>query len=258
MNSQEFASLLRILLAVVGGMLTQHGLASHEQVTQAASDITTIAPALLSLGSIAWSVYAHWNMKKVPENSIAVHADDVKGGAAPGASVVPVRGTMTVVGALLLCFFISEARAAPKLTGDPIKDFAAIAPKPVTASITPQGVIQKILGLAQVDLVYSIALAKSANTASAKVRLQCLQAISDFRDQVSGSTVKDATGAVIPEPPAPHVFTDLEKIAEGIDALAPTGPLMTSCAGVAGMLSMNVVTAINAIVSGTAAAALIP
>ncbi|MDE2020576.1 MAG: hypothetical protein KGJ13_09595 [Patescibacteria group bacterium] len=72
MNKDELKNLLSIISAVVGGYLTQRGLASHEQVTQAASDISTIAPAIVSLCGIGYSIYSHWNMKKVPETHVMV------------------------------------------------------------------------------------------------------------------------------------------------------------------------------------------
>ena len=65
MNSDEIASLLRkIILAVAastGGATFVSG-----------NDAASIASGLVSIGTIAWGVYEHWNMKKVPENTVAI------------------------------------------------------------------------------------------------------------------------------------------------------------------------------------------
>lgn len=159
---------------------------------------------------------------------------------------------------------------APAVTGDLNKDIKTDLGIPASASapnaspvlgqsglLTPDALIKKIIALSAPDLVYSAAMAKSANTNAATVRLGCITAIQTLNTQASGANLKDANGNALTAPGEPHVFTDLETIAEGIDSLSPTGPLFTSCAGAAAMAGMNVLAFINALATGTAAAALI-
>lgn len=157
----------------------------------------------------------------------------------------------------------------PAITGnvpaDIKTDFGINQNTAPTASVTagqggllsPDALIKKIIGLTAPDLVYAAALAGSANTNSATVRLSCIKAIQALNTQASGATLKNADGSAMVMPAEPHIFTDLEIIAEGIDSLSPTGPLYTSCAGAAALAQTNVLTFINQIVSGTAAAALV-
>lgn len=67
MNSQEALNLLKQLLTLGGGVLAGAGWVSESQASTISSDLAIAIPALVSLGSIAWSVYSHWNMVKVPE-----------------------------------------------------------------------------------------------------------------------------------------------------------------------------------------------
>lgn len=128
------------------------------------------------------------------------------------------------------------------------------APPP---TIKPLELIQKIAAISGPDLIYTAAMATKANTNGSQVRLKCVQAIQDLNKQISGTGLVDSTGAALTMPAEPHIFTDLEMAAEGIDALSPTGPLFTSCAGAAALAGMNVLAFINAMVAGTAAAAIV-
>ncbi len=69
MNSQEAMNLLRQMLTLVGGILTGMGVLNHEQANTIVNDVAVLVPAAVSLGSVCWSVYVHWNMKKVPETA---------------------------------------------------------------------------------------------------------------------------------------------------------------------------------------------
>lgn len=69
MNSQEAMNLLRQVLTLSGGILTGMGVIDHEQANTIINDVAILVPASISLGSVVWSVYVHWNMKKVPENA---------------------------------------------------------------------------------------------------------------------------------------------------------------------------------------------
>jgi hypothetical protein len=123
--------------------------------------------------------------------------------------------------------------------------------------LAPDALIKKIISLTPADLTYAAAMATAANTNAATVRLGCVKAIQALNAQASGVNLKNADGTPMVMPSEPHIFTDLETIAEGIDSLSPTGPLYTSCAGAAALAQTNVLAFINAVVSGTAAAALV-
>jgi uncharacterized membrane protein YebE (DUF533 family) len=69
MNNQEILNLVKQVLTLASGILVARGLLTEGQAQSALSDIAVIAPAAAGLGSIGWSVYAHWNMVKVPEKS---------------------------------------------------------------------------------------------------------------------------------------------------------------------------------------------
>lgn len=123
--------------------------------------------------------------------------------------------------------------------------------------LSPDALIKKIIALAAPDLAYAAAMATSANTSSSNVRLSCIKAVQTLNAQASGANLKNADGSLMAPPAEPHIFTDLETIAEGIDSLSPTGPLFTSCAGAAALAGMNVLAFINAMVTGVAATALV-
>lgn len=116
----------------------------------------------------------------------------------------------------------------------------------VSSALTPQSVAQKIQQLAAPDVAYAIVLAKAVNTPQGNVRAQCYQAIqSAIPTPPAGST----------PPPAPHLVTNVEQLAEVIDALQPNGPLMVNCGGAAQLVGQNVLTFINAVVTGFLGAA---
>ena len=69
MNSQEQLNLLKQMLTFFGGIGVSAGYLTVGQAGTLTNDIIVAIPALVSLASIAWSVYAHWNMKKVPEHA---------------------------------------------------------------------------------------------------------------------------------------------------------------------------------------------
>jgi hypothetical protein len=90
MNSQATMSFLRQALTLIGGLLAGAGWISAGQSADLVSDITIAVPALLSAGSILWSVYSHFNMKKVPVAATALILPPV----APGVpSALPAVGT---------------------------------------------------------------------------------------------------------------------------------------------------------------------
>jgi hypothetical protein len=110
---------------------------------------------------------------------------------------------------------------------------------------------QKIVGAALPDLEYASAQAAAAGTPAAGVRKQCWDAIILANKQASGTGVKDAAGVAMVKPD-PHLFVDVESLAEILDNLAPNGPLWTACSGAAGLVKTNALTFINAVVGGAA------
>ena len=67
MNQDEYKSLfvklgVAVLSAVAGALHQNFGVASY----------TAISTDIVDLGFLAYGVYMHWGMKKVPENSIVV------------------------------------------------------------------------------------------------------------------------------------------------------------------------------------------
>jgi hypothetical protein len=188
--------------------------------------------------------------------------------------------TNTVVKILLAAFVLSFLMAgspayaqtkkiAPLVaTGDLKKDLdtdaqnlglAPAAPKLITGNIEKDAhaIWDKIVSASNVDLTYASALAASAGTPASAVRKQCYDAILKLNTQVNGTNVKDANGNVLPQPD-PKLFTGVEQAAETIDNLSPSGPLFVSCAGMAQLTKTNVLTLINAIVTGAAAFAVMP
>lgn len=72
MNGQETMNLVRQLLTFVFSYATARGVVTSDQAQSLVTNAMVIIPALGTIASIGWSVYAHWNMKKVPENSVVV------------------------------------------------------------------------------------------------------------------------------------------------------------------------------------------
>lgn len=107
MNTQEMLNVLKILGATMFGVLAMHGYMSQEQASAIMGDLTIAVPALLSAGTMAWSIYAHWNMKKVPENSTAiVPAGGGQMPSVPTGTVINLPSAAKVVGALLAALIL--------------------------------------------------------------------------------------------------------------------------------------------------------
>lgn len=148
-------------------------------------------------------------------------------------------------------------------TGNLVGDIQAATtpdkPKLITGNIEKDAhaIWDKIVSASNADLKYASALAGVANTPASLVRKQCYDAILDLNTQVNGMNLKDANGNTLPQPD-PKLFTGVEQAAETIDNLAPSGKLFTSCAGMAQLTKTNVLTLINAIVTGAAGFAAMP
>jgi hypothetical protein len=73
MNTDEIASLARKVLIMV---LTSLATKLHMDGSQVAA----VATDIVDLGMVAWGVYAHWDMKKVPEDArVVVTAGQAQG-----------------------------------------------------------------------------------------------------------------------------------------------------------------------------------
>jgi len=117
MNSDELKSLVTLLVTLICGALATHGVTvSTEDKMQMIGDLSIMVPATISFAGIVTHIVQHWNMKKVPENSVAM-------ALSPGLQTPPVGSTIPVsigvgkvVGAILLSilFLPHNARAATR------------------------------------------------------------------------------------------------------------------------------------------------
>lgn len=151
-----------------------------------------------------------------------------------------------------------QATSGPNVPRPPICDPAQLLPgchvelqeggkqttKPVELDLW-----KKISDAALPDLDYASALAAAAGTNASMVRKQCWDALILANKQANGSGVKNADGTARPKPD-PSLFTDVESLAEVLDNLAPGGPLWVACAGAAQLAKTNVLTLLNAMVTG--------
>lgn len=131
MNTQEKLNLLRQILTLVGGLLAGAGVVTDATASTAINDIMVIIPAAVSLGSLVWSVYAHWNMVKVPEQTKVV-----TGTGSIAASAALKSGMVAVALALAASLMIPQAHAQPRLTGNPIKDIKTAVGQTAAAAAT--------------------------------------------------------------------------------------------------------------------------
>jgi hypothetical protein len=185
-----------------------------------------------------------------------------------------VKGALAVL-AILFLAWPGDASAQtrriqpPAVTGDLKKDLNTDAQNlgivPKSLQVTPTGNVAadlqtlwtKIVASSNVDLAYASKLAAGANTAASLVRKQCWDAIVALNEQANGLNLKNPDGTPMARPD-PHLFTDVETLAEVVDNLSPQGPLFVSCAGAAQLAKTNVLTFINAAVTGAAGLAAMP
>jgi hypothetical protein len=171
--------------------------------------------------------------------------------------------------AFVVSFFCVAAQAqtklrTPQITGDVVQDTKANlgispAPKLITGNIEKDmhALWDKIVSASNTDLKYASALAESAGTPASAVRKQCYDAILKLNAQVNGMNVLGPDGNPLPQPD-PKLFTGVEQAAETIDNLSPSGPLFVNCAGMAQLTKTNVLTLVNAIVTGAVGFAAMP
>jgi hypothetical protein len=276
---------LRVIIPALGTIVSAVGVSSGDVGKW-------VNIAMISVGPISYIVVAIWSLIANSRASImAAAAKPVEPGAPAPQIVLPAQEaaladklpsnvTASVVKALLIAFALSlfvphgafaQARrlAPPAVTGDLKKDLNTDAQNlgliPPSLIVQPTGNVSadlqtlwnKIVSSSLTDLNYAAAMAASANTTTSTVRLQCLKAIIQLNEQASGTNLKNADGSPMVKPD-PHVFTDVESLAEVIDNLSPQGPLFVSCAGAAQLAKTNVLTFVNAVVTGVAGFAAMP
>lgn len=98
MNTEEALNILKQFLTLGAGMAVAFGLVNAQQATDLVGDVTVILPALIGAGSILWSAYAHWNMKKVPEASTALILPTGPAPVGTSVDLAPMTGLAKVVG----------------------------------------------------------------------------------------------------------------------------------------------------------------
>lgn len=111
MNNQETLNTLKQLATFAAGVLVMRGYLTHDQAYSLVTDLFVIIPAIAGLASIGSSMYAHWNMKKVPVNSMAIAPPPGMFPAKVGSTLSSVAGAR-VVGAIALCCLIGFAAPA--------------------------------------------------------------------------------------------------------------------------------------------------
>jgi len=197
---------------------------SPDQVGAMMSDVGYVG----SIAAWSYGVYAHYGMKKVSSSATAIMTGDppiAKNTVVTLSDNGRVTGSGVVVGAIVFCLLFAPS-------------FAHAASLPSLDTLA-----KKIAAVARPDLEYAIKMATSANTPQSKVRLECYVAV---------DTVAFPADITLPEP---HLISSAERLAEIIDALQPTSPTMTACAGAAQLTGQSVLALINGLVTGTAALA---
>ena len=171
-----------------------------------------------------------------------------------------MKQLLVILAALLLMATAAEAQTRrPVLTGDPVADIKAVTNPESKAPHLTGDLHKDVLALkAQIDkalmadLEYASKMAAAANTPGSLVRKQCVDAVIALKIQLDGTTIKDATGNMIPKPD-PALISGVEQVAEVIDALATTGPLFTACAGAAQLAKTSTLTLVSTIFAGASA-----
>src|SRR5208282_4354280 len=213
MNNEEQMNLLKQILTLIGGLAIGAGVLSTAQVSALISDLMIVGAAIgavVSAYSILWSVYAHWNMKKVPEHSTAVA---LPGGPALVGSINTI--TAQVVGTLLIGFlvlsFVAPAMAQTKKP-------AAPAATKLTSAQVQQNPLVLLQQFSAADLTAALADA-NAQTPPDITSAQCYTALL----ALVNSPINN------PLPAGPGVFQLLQKgrdLQSYITNLqSPTGPL---------------------------------
>lgn len=231
----------------------------EQGVGQGTVKLTNVIPDGWIPYVVSWCALLAWAGGAIQTALIGYSSKD-KG---PLTSVAKAAITVAVLAGSLFAFSgDARAQTRPKLTGNIAADIANATAKPgvaLTGNIQQdlQALWQKIVTSSLADLNYAAAMAASANTTTSAIRLQCVKAIIQLNEQASGVNLKNADGTPMVKPD-PHLFTDVESLAEIIDNLSPQGPLFVSCAGAAQLAKTNVLAFVNGVVTGVAGFAAMP
>lgn len=253
------AQAARDFLRTVGMYLAAKGM------IQGDAGVATFIGAGMSLAGLFWGWFTTKGYMQVGDllkklTATKTPADAISTAQAlPPASPVKVQATLagTVVKVLLIAFALSFLVAGhPAIAQTKIKlpiDPLGLNGTQLTgnAAKDAEAVWAKIVAASDKDLAYSSAMAAAAGTNGSKQRKQCWDAILLANQMANGANVKNADGTLMAKPD-PHLFADLESLAETVDNLSPQGALFTSCAGAAQLAKTNVLAFINGAVAGAA------
>ena len=96
--SDSTTSAIRQLLTFGGAILTGLGITNLEQAASLTNDLVVAIPALVSIGSVVWSIVAHYKMKKVPVAATAIILPGPKPEVGSNLDLTPLTGKAKVVG----------------------------------------------------------------------------------------------------------------------------------------------------------------
>lgn len=270
------AQAVRDGLRVCGTWLMTYG------VIKDGAGLNAFIGAGMTLAGLVWGwwittghVQAATLLKKLTdtktETAAVAVAKAMPSAAATGAAVV-AKSTVAaigaqVVGALLIGFLLlagmdhasaAQKAVSPLVPAAPAKCLLPFDPLQLCGALTgnPKDDLKRVADRIRLtssdDIAYTIAKATAANTPASAVRLTCLNAIKVAHDQFTGIGLKKPDGTDWPRPD-PALLAAIEDVAELVDELSPQGVLFTSCAGVAQMFKTDVLTAVNAVVTGATA-----
>lgn len=173
-------------------------------------------------------------------------------GSKDPASIAPAVTTVAkvLIAAFVLSMFLASgsAQAQTKRLNLPIDPLnlngTSVTGKP---SQDLMALYTKLQAVSLADLKYALNIAnKKGNKASA----QCWQAIIDQIElDQSANTAADGTPTTAPDP---HVFTDVQRLSDVINALGPNSALMVGCGSFANQAKMNVLQMVSTILAGGA------
>lgn len=274
MNSQEQLNALKQAMTCVFAVITalMPGLAASQNFSLIETGLLTAAPALLTLGSMGWSIYSHWNMKKVPETSTAIATPT----ALPVGSTVSINGAIAKVAAALLIGFVAlhaapamaQTKKLPAVSNsaglpcDPLSLIPGCTPTVAsqslaTSSANLQTIWNEIVSATQADLTYAKAMADNVASPGSKLRSTCYAALITANAQANGMTLKNADGTPMIAP-TPAAISKFEQAAELIDNLQATAPVMSACAAAANAVAQSTTQFLTTILSTVAVKAVVP
>ncbi len=240
------AQALRDVLRTAGTILMSHGF------IQNGAGVEAFVGAGMTLGGLVWG---WWTTSGYMQASELIRKMTTPPAAGIRIDAIAKILLVTFVCSAFLPGAPAMAQAKLNLPIDPLHLNGTKTTG--NASADMQALWQKIVASSLADLNYAAAMAKQANTATSQVRLQCLNAIITLNEQASGASLKNADGTPMAKPD-PHLFTDVESLAEVVDNLSPQGPLFVGCSGAAQLAKTNVLSFVNAVVTGAAGFAAMP